>query len=238
MWRFATEYPPSNQPKATAEQSLEVQEAFEQAIRDGIDTQQTPAEQDLIESCAQLSQCEARQALFERYLAYKEQLAELMAHKAALSIEEQYLLMLNQQQTLFSESEQALLFEHNNTWNQYMIERLQLANDTQLTVEQQAELAQQLLEQQPESIRASYRNTQQLVIASDSELSFNQLAAQLGSEAASQLENVKLQENRWLTRVNKAKAALANMPDAQARQDYLHNHFDVSERKRLAVYLN
>lgn len=234
---------PQQGKQITQQAPLEVKEVFEQVIRQSTDDSElTESSQSTTEhlqgQCANLTECAARQALFERYLSYKARLAQLMLEYGSLSFEEQFLMMREQQHALFTKQEQSLLFANDNTWNDYMLARLQISQDSSLNAAQKQALNEQLLEQQPQQLREAYQNTAQLTLASDKSLSYNQLAAQLGSETASKLEVLNQQESRWLARIEKAKARLASLSDSHAKQNYLEAHFSASERKRLAVYLD
>ncbi|MFT6330062.1 MAG: lipase chaperone LimK [Bermanella sp.] len=206
--------------------------------------------------CHPFSFCNDLTALFERYLLYKMQLQNLDTDRVNLASEfEDRLDRLNLlRNELFSAREISLLFENEEVWDRYAIQRLRINQDASLTKQQKTQLVQQQITQMPESMKQAVLPTQQLrsinqiigntVVNSSDE--YNQLASYFGDDAAQRLVAVNQTQHMWLKKIQLFKQRNDDLKQQfeQDTSDYIQalsqlkqQMFEGNEQKRLQVYL-
>lgn len=212
--------------------------------------------QEFNQYCYPFSFCNDLTALFGRYLLYKMQLQNVGTGRVNLASEfEDRLDRLNLlRNELFSAREISVLFDNEEAWDRYAIQRLRINQDASLTKQQKALLVQQQLKQMPESMKQAVLPTQQLrsinqiigntVVNSSDE--YNQLASFFGDDAAQRLVAVSQTQHSWLKKIQlfqrrnddlKQQFEQDTSAYIQALSQLKQQMFEGNEQKRLHVYL-
>lgn len=212
--------------------------------------------QEFNQYCHPLSYCNDLTTLFERYLGYKIRLQNLDTEQLNLASEfEDRLDKLDLLRAeLFSKREISLLFDNEEVWDRHAIQRLRINQDASLTKQQKTQLVQQQIEQMPEQMKQAILPTQQLrninqIIRStdiNSSDEYNQLAAEIGDDAAQRLVAVNQTQNAWLKKIQRFQQRSDDLkqqfdPETndyiQALSQLKQQMFEDNEQKRLQVYL-
>lgn len=201
-------------------------------------------------NCTKLIQCKSYQALFTKYLNFKSALASQQPELSHLPLHELLKELLKLQSDYFTDHEISLLFDDDNQWQNYTIEKIEINLDTSINAELKQQLLVNLEASQPEHIITALKPSNDLKALNTLfskaliEQNYNELAGEFGDAAATRLITLQNQRKQWLLLserlVNKISEIKKDLTPSQAKKSItqlLDTHLTALQKRRfLALY--
>lgn len=200
--------------------------------------------------CTELEQCQPYEALFAKYLSFKEALLTYQSALAHLPLNELLHEIMALQSQYFTEQEIALLFDDDNQWQAYTLAKLEVNLDNSLTDELKHQLLANIDASQPEHILSALKPSKD-IHALNTELNeafnsqnYNQLASEFGDAAATRLIDLQHERQQWQALceqlINEISHLKQNLSSSQAQQktaQLLDKHLTTQQKRHfLALY--
>ena len=200
--------------------------------------------------CTELEQCQPYEAVFAKYLNFKEALLTHQSALAHLPLNELLHEIMALQSQYFTEQEIALLFDDDNQWQAYTLAKLEVNLDNSLTDELKHQLLANIDASQPEHILSALKPSKD-IHALNTELNeafnsqnYNQLASEFGDAAATRLIDLQHERQQWQALckqlINEISHLKQNLSSSQAQQktaQLLDKHLTTQQKRHfLALY--
>lgn len=201
------------------------------------------------QNCAELTQCQNINELFQRYLTYKKSLVSAANSKDDGQLANTLVQLNELRASHFSEQELLVLFPEQGEWQQAALERQKIRQDQALTSKQkQQRLVNHLQESTNlETAKSSLTLAQVIALSEQGQLTddnYQILATQFGQQVARRLIATTEQQSLWLQKVEQYQQQVEQLKQQYHldSEQYLSrvnklevDMFSPNERKRLAV---